>query len=127
MKICRALSNRLIYNRDMINEATKSPIRSAMLMFTNPTKKGKLWSRTDAIRAKRNAAKRAETVQNYREKLAAKKAVAPKRFALVKKFKTNYHVVGLGFVNAETFADLKVTLKTAGYTNIRLGGLKFNL
>lgn len=112
----------------MIREnEVRSGMRSAMALFSNPTKRGKLWSRTDAIRAKRTKEKVAEVVQNYREKQAAKNAVAPVRFTNIKKVKNGWHATGWGFVQTENFADLKITLKLNGYTHFRMGGLKFSL
>jgi hypothetical protein len=97
----------------MINEVV--PIRSAMSLFSNPVKRGKLWSRQDAIKSVRLQSQRSEITYSARVRFST----STKRVALVKETKTHFHVVGLGKVKATSFDSLKKVLRGAGFTHFR--------
>lgn len=115
----------MIRNTSSQWKAPQAPLRSSMALLANVKKQGKLWSRTDAVRSVTAAHKREELFAKFRSQNSP--STSNVRFAVVTRFKKSYHVVGLGRVRAESFANLKKNLAKRGYTHIRMGGVKFSL
>lgn len=106
-------------------KAPQAPLRSSMALLANVKKQGKLWSRTDAIRSVRAERDRADLILNFRTRTSPSATTV--RFAVVTRFKKYFHVVGVGKIRTESFANLKKNLAKKGYTHIRMGGVKFAL
>jgi hypothetical protein len=110
------------------HDGWKAPIArlgSSMALLKNVTKRGKVWSRRDAIRSAQVDREIKDWIATERMRRAQDKPEV--RYAVVTRHAKHYHVVGVGRVRTETFKGLKHNLSKRGYTHIRLGGVKFEI
>lgn len=99
-------------------------MRSCLLHAANGRSSTKL-SRSEIIANIRAEKKHEELFERVRERFAP----PIRRVARVtrKPSISGFHVVGLGNVSGITLNELKVRLGVAGYTDARMGAVRFNL
>lgn len=100
-----------------------APLRSSMSLMTNVVRERHPITRNDVIEKieKQRAAK--EIIDEERAKFRPKNI----RFAVAKKDGNDYHVIGLGKVEAKSLDELKKIVIEKGYTDLKLKGKIYKL
>jgi hypothetical protein len=104
------------------NNRYRSPFASLEEHGQIKTNKSSTWGLRDILREKRLREQLQEVGSAFRQR--HDQSVGPRhKFTVVRRRSGGFHATGIGFLPL-TFAELKVKVRLAGYTHIRMGAMK---